>query len=156
MEKTRTFTEYFVTGMKLFILAGALSNFVYIFSNQRIQTGSTISFCAYCPWYDTWSFANEPSVLLLASILLLIRKTWSYVIALGLTGYIMVFGLLNLARTIFNFGIIGLCEGYQQAEPSIFLIQEMQVLYSMIIFLFSLTSFLAQLSSRRHKVALIE
>jgi hypothetical protein len=83
-KNTKLLTLHIVPKAALFALA--LANCIFIWSHRRVQIGEGISFCVYCPWYDNWSFGNEPSILFLASVLLLISKRWSYLIAGTISG----------------------------------------------------------------------
>ena len=50
------------------------------------------------PWYHPWSYFNEPTRLLLASSLLLLDRIWSYLTAIGISGYI-------IARFVYLFAV---------------------------------------------------
>ncbi len=134
---------------KLIILGLALLNFIHIWSYQRVQTGTKISFCVYCPWYDTWSFTNEPSILFLAAFLLLLSRRWSYLIAVAFSGYVVVVGLFYLLRALINFGLFELWSGIQRSEPNIFLVSEIQLVLAGLIF--SYTVFYLVLDSLHRK-----
>ena len=41
------------------------------------------------PWYRPWSYLNEPTCLLLTTSLLLVNRIWSYLIAIGISAYIV-------------------------------------------------------------------
>ena len=123
---------------KLIILGLALLNFIHIWFHQRVQTGSKISFCVYCPWYDTWSFTNEPSILFLAAFLLLLGRRCSYLISIAFSGYVALIGLFYLLRAIINFGLLELWSGVQQSEPNIFLVSEIQIVLAGLIFSYTI------------------
>ena len=50
------------------------------------------------PWYRPWSYGNEPTCLLLAASLLLVGRIWSYLVAVGISGYIVI-------RFVYSFSI---------------------------------------------------
>ena len=126
---------------KSIVFGLALLNFIFIWSHQkvqRVQTSTTISFCEYCSWYETWSFINEPSILLLAAFLLLFSRRWSYIFASALSGYVLVYVLFYLIRSICYFGFFELWKGIQKSEPSIFLVWETQLIWAGIVFSFTI------------------
>lgn len=45
--------------------------------------------CVACPWYYPWSYTNEPTCLLIAASLLWLSRSWSYVVAGVLSGYVV-------------------------------------------------------------------
>src|SRR5436305_2887812 len=71
---------------KSIILGFALFNFILIWIQARSLAMSGIA-CVVCPWYDPWSYINEPSSLLIASFFLWLGRTWSYVIAFAWGSY---------------------------------------------------------------------
>lgn len=139
MKNTKNIKRSFILHMlpKIIVFGMALSNFVFIWfhqKNQMNQVKTTISFCENCSWYETWSFTNEPSILLLAAFLLLFSKRWGYVLASALSGYIVIYVLFYLIRAIIYFGLFDLWKDLQKSEPSIFLIWETQLIWAVIIF----------------------
>lgn len=97
-----------------------LVNAVFVWSNRRSQSGSSISLCVYCPWYDTWSFTNEPSVLFMAAVLILVGKRWSYFVAASMSGWVLAYGAFFMVRAIINFGVGGYLTGLQKYESNFF------------------------------------
>ncbi len=122
---------------KVFLLGLALANFILIWSHQRSQRGPSISMCAFCPWYDSWSFTNEPTILLLATILLLFNRRWNYLASCALSGYVVGYISFYLLRSISHFGLFELWEGLPKAEPSIFLVWEFQIVLATLILIAS-------------------
>jgi membrane protease YdiL (CAAX protease family) len=41
------------------------------------------------PWYCPWSFTNEPTILLVAAIFLLLNRWWGNIVAFFLVGYLI-------------------------------------------------------------------
>jgi hypothetical protein len=75
---------------KTIILGFALFNVILIWIEaRRLATGGIA--CVVCPWYDPWSYTNEPSILLIAAAFLWLSRKWSYLLALGLSGYLWVY-----------------------------------------------------------------
>jgi len=68
------------------ICAFALFNFLLIWTKAREGGGIA---CVVCPWYYPWSWVNEPTLLLLASLFLRLKRTWGYVLTLLLSGYLV-------------------------------------------------------------------
>jgi|SRR6185295_12816206 len=78
--------------LKTIILGFALFNFILIWIEaRRLATGGIA--CLVCPWYDPWSYTNEPSILLLAAAFLWMSRRWSYLVALGLSGYLCAYAI---------------------------------------------------------------
>ena len=123
---------------KLIVFGIALLNFIFIWNQQKVQTSPTFSFCMYCSWYETWSFTNAPSIILLAAFLLLFSKRWSYIFASALSGYVVFQVLFYLIRSISYFGLSELWEGLQKSESRIFLVWETQLVWAGIVFSFTI------------------
>jgi hypothetical protein len=123
---------------KLIVFSLAVVNFIFVFSHSSPMPnigGGAVSFCLYCPWYSTWSFTNEPSILLLATFLILINKRWSYLIAIILSGYIAAVGLFHLIFR--SMSMFEWWEGVQIYEKNIFLAIEIQWFLAAIVFMLS-------------------
>jgi hypothetical protein len=45
--------------------------------------------CLVCPWYRPWSYLNEPTLILVATLALLFSRKWTDAIAVGLSGYLV-------------------------------------------------------------------
>jgi hypothetical protein len=118
---------------KTVIFALAVANCVFISSHQKTQQGSTISFCAFCPWYENWSFTNEPSLILLAAFFLLLSKRWSSLFAAALSGYVVIYISFFLIRSIFHFGLFELLAAIPKSEQNFFLIWELQIVWAAIV-----------------------
>lgn len=118
---------------KLIIFVLAVANWFYIWSHQSVQSESTVSFCYSCPWYESWSYTNAPSVLVFAAFLVLFHKWWAYLVAIGLSGGLAVYILVLLARTIANFGLSETWNRFAGSEPSFLLIWEVQLVWAGII-----------------------
>ena len=73
---------------KSIIVGFALFNFILIWIQARSLDMSGIA-CVVCPWYDPWSYTNEPTRLLIAALSLWLNRAWSYVIAFALGGYMV-------------------------------------------------------------------
>lgn len=133
---------------KLIIFGLAIANGVYIWFHQSFQKESTVSFCYSCPWYETWSYTNAPSLLILAASLLLFSRWWSYLVAVALSGGLAVYIIVYLARTIANFGLPETWKGLTESEPSVLLIWEIQLVWAGIILIFALYYFLRERRDR--------
>ncbi len=77
-----------VLGLKPLILAYALFNFILIWIEARNLALSGIA-CVICPWYDPWSYINEPTRLLVAACSLQLSRGWSYAVTIALTGHMI-------------------------------------------------------------------
>jgi hypothetical protein len=69
-------------------LGFAVFNFILIWLKANEIATSGIA-CIVCPWYYPWSYLNEPSFLLLATIFLRLNRAWAYSVALLLSGYVV-------------------------------------------------------------------
>ena len=65
----------------------AVFNFALVWTMDQ-RMGGLIPFVS--PWYHPWSYFNEPSHLLLAASLLAIGRAWSELVAVGLSGYMVL------------------------------------------------------------------
>ena len=73
--------------LKGFTFGLAVFNFVLLWNlDVRMRGIGTL----VDPWYHPWSYFNEPTQLLLASTLLLTGRIWSYLAAIGISGYIVI------------------------------------------------------------------
>ena len=70
---------------KSIIFGVATFNFAVLWLEAHTMIGA----CVVCPWYYPWSYANEPTLLLVAASFLCIRRKWSYTLALGISGYLI-------------------------------------------------------------------
>jgi len=112
---------------KLIVFGLALSNFFYIY---RETSNNEKVFCLYCPWYETETVNNVPT-LLVAALLLLISRWWSYLLAVFLGGYITIYGLnLFLTRPI---GFLEHWKFIQEYELTILLQWEIQFILAVLI-----------------------
>ena len=73
---------------KSIILAIALGNFIFIWVEARNLATSGIA-CLVCPWYDPWSYLNEPSLLLVAAAFLRLSRILALIISMALSGYLL-------------------------------------------------------------------
>ena len=81
---------------KLIVLGLALCNFILIWMAAQNQVG----ICYLCPWYYPWSFTNEPTRLLLAACGLCLSMKWSYLAAIGLSGFTLFEGASWYSRLL--------------------------------------------------------
>jgi len=65
----------------------ALFNFMVIWTIVQRMGGIA---ALVDPWFRPWSYWNEPSRLLLAASFLLVGRSWSYLAATGLSGYVVL------------------------------------------------------------------
>ena len=67
----------------------ALFNFALVWSEAWHYSTSGIAGIV-SPWYDPWSYGNQPTLLLIAAVFLRLRRPWAYLTALGVSGYLVV------------------------------------------------------------------
>ena len=84
-EKAKTVLPALLTP-KTIVLGLAFCNFIVIWMAARRWESSGL-ICYLCPWYYPWSFTNEPTRLLLAACGLCLSMKWSYLAAIGLSGF---------------------------------------------------------------------
>jgi hypothetical protein len=77
------------------ILAFALVNFMLVWTWDRSTGGIA---CVVCPWYHPWSYLNEPTILLVAALLLRANRWWGHTFALVLAGYLIGSFIYLLSR----------------------------------------------------------
>ncbi len=70
------------------IFGFALFNFILIWIQARNLAISGIA-CVVCPWYHPWSYGNEPTLLLVAAVLLILKRFSSNAGALTLCSYLL-------------------------------------------------------------------
>ena len=90
-------TLLFLVDPRSMIFAFAVFNIILIWKEAWWLAHSGIA-CVACPWYDPWSWFNEPSLLLVAAFFLRLNKLWSWVIALILSGYLLGYFIFLLLR----------------------------------------------------------
>ncbi len=110
----------------------AFLNYLYIQAQIPVKTGTTISFCVVCPWYETSDF-NNVLIILAASIFLLISRRWSYLAAGVLSGFVLFVGLFYIVRAVANFGLSELWQFILKQE-NLFLVWEVQVVLAGVVF----------------------
>lgn len=111
----------------IFGLAGC--NFILIWIKARSWETSGL-ICYLCPWYDPWSYTNAPTLLLIAACCLSLGMRWSYLAAIGLSGFTLSEGIF-LNMNLYYDGILftdGV--GIWLANPSLYI----QYVLSSIIF----------------------
>jgi hypothetical protein len=119
---------------KVIIFGLALLNFFYILSYvPTMRTSGKISFPAISYWYETSDVSNIV-VILAASVFLLISKRWSYLIAISMSGYLVVYGLFDTTRIIIYFGFLKYWSLFNNTYSNIFLAEEIQWILAGIIF----------------------
>jgi hypothetical protein len=77
------------------ILAFALFNFILVWTWDRLIGGVA---CVVCPWYHPWSYLNEPTILLVAALLLRVNRWWGHTLDLVLAGYLIGSFIYLLSR----------------------------------------------------------
>jgi hypothetical protein len=75
----------YILDTKSIILGFAVFNFNLIW----VWDAGITCACVACPWYHTWSYLNEPTILLFAALLLRINRWWSNAVAIVLAGYVI-------------------------------------------------------------------
>jgi len=103
------------------------------------------------PWYHPWTYFNEPTRLLLASSLLLVDRIWSYLAAIGISGYIVV-------RFVYLFAVwegtwFQEWEYLRTYEPYFVGSYESQVLLALMVLLIGLHDLARTLLLGRHEIA---
>ena len=104
---------------KVIIFGLALLNFLYIQSHIPIRTGTKISFCMICPWYETSDF-KDVLIILAASVFLLISKRWSYFIAGMSSGFVLFVGLFYINKSSRKLWLIWTFAVYSKAGENLF------------------------------------
>ena len=132
---------------KLIVFGLALLNFLYILSHIPIRTGTKITFCMVCPWYETSDF-KDVLIILAASVFLLIGNRVSYLIAGSLSGYIVAIALFHLIFR--NMSLLERWEGIQKYETNIFLAFEIQWILAGIVFSFTAFYFLQDVLRKKY------
>jgi hypothetical protein len=130
MKQTKTIIGYMFQP-KVVIFGLALLNLLYIHF-ETVETGTGISFCYICPWYKTETFIHTPT-LLLAALLLLISRWWSYIAAIAFSGHIVVYG-----SNLFITRPLTFAEQWrfiQEYEANILLQYEVQFILAVMIFI---------------------
>jgi hypothetical protein len=83
-QRLKTALVYLVD-IRSIILFFALFNFVLIW-----RWDASITFaCVACPWFHPWSYLNDPTLLLAASIFVRLNRWWGSMIALVLAAMVI-------------------------------------------------------------------
>ena len=118
---------------KSIILGLALFNFVHIWTQAQSMRGIA---CVVCPWYQPWTFTNEPTFILLAAVFLRFGKSWTSALACVLSGYIVanyIYVFLSVDITFLEqFRYL------QRNVAEILVLWETQHLFAAVIFGFAL------------------
>lgn len=88
------------------------------------------------PWFQPWSYFNEPSLLLLAATFLLLSKWWSNAISLSLSGYVLANGTLLINKTGWSQWLVDLDNDWQylrETQGDILKEWEVQLILALII-----------------------
>ena len=116
--------------MKSIIFGLAVFNFIFIWVKAERDGG--IGGAVAPPWYNFWSFTNEPSRLLLAAALLWLSRKWSYALAAIVSGFIA-------GQLVYIFTIIEMTPlqdlKRMLASEDILAEWEMQHVFALIIFM---------------------
>ena len=88
----------FVFDPRSLVFAFALFNFILIWTEARNLGNSGIA-CVVCPWYHPWSWFNEPTLLLVAALFVRLNRTWCYIVALILSGYLVSYSVRLFLQT---------------------------------------------------------
>jgi hypothetical protein len=94
MDRRVKATVLYLIDARSIILAFALFNFILVQTWDREITLA----CVACPWYHPWSYLNEPSILLVAALLLRVSRWWGNTAAFVLTGYLIGSFIYLLSR----------------------------------------------------------
>ena len=70
----------------LVVFGMTVANFVLLWCTALRMGGIA---CVVCPWFYPWTYFNEPTLLLTAGVSILLSRFWSYLIGLGLSGYLL-------------------------------------------------------------------
>ena len=73
--------------VKSIIFGLSVFNFMFIWVKAERDGGTGGALVP--PWYNFWSFTNEPSRLLLEAALLWLGRKWSYALAASVSGFIV-------------------------------------------------------------------
>jgi hypothetical protein len=76
---------FYILNTRSIILAFGVFNFILI---RKLDWDITTT-CAACPWYHSWNYLNEPSLLLAAGLFLWVGRWWGNVSTLLLSGYVL-------------------------------------------------------------------
>ena len=88
---------------KLVVFGMTVANFVLLWYTALRMGGVA---CLVCPWFYHWSYFNEPTLLLIAAVSILFSRFWSYLIGLGLSGYLL--GDLVYRFVVYDLSVVDL------------------------------------------------
>ena len=94
MNRTVKAIVRYLSDPRSIVLAFAIFNFVLVWTWDRQITSA----CVVCPWYHPWSYANEPSILLVAALFLRVNRWWGNTTAVVLAGYLIGSFIYLLSR----------------------------------------------------------
>ncbi|MDQ6653076.1 MAG: hypothetical protein M3Y84_10065 [Acidobacteriota bacterium] len=86
---------FLLVDLRSIILAFAVFNFILIWTWDRNIGGIA---CVACPWYHSWSYSNEPTILLVAALFLRVNRWWGNTTAFVLAGYLIGLFFYLLSR----------------------------------------------------------
>lgn len=144
----KTFQNNFVKKLpKILIFSITFYNFVWIVWQNNLHSGVA---CVVCPWYITYSFPIEAFFLLIASYLLFIRRFWSSIISILLSGYFsfiwlwIIFGFVRInGMSVFTEYLQTITFSENPLE-----IWESQVVIAITIFGFAIYNLIKEISTK--------
>ena len=137
-EKAKTILFALLTP-KTIILGLALYNFIVVWMEVR-KWGGGLN-CYLCPWFYPWSFTNEPTRLLLAACGSCLGMRWSYLAAIGLSGFTLFQGI-SFSASLFHDGmLLESWMGIWQYHSNLMLSLHVQYILASIIFVYAVVCF---------------
>ena len=137
-EKAKTILFALLTP-KTIILGLALYDFIVVWMEVRKWGGGLM--CYLCPWFYPWSFTNEPTRLLVAACGLCLSMRWSYLAAIGLSGFILFQGI-SFSASLFHDGmLIESWRGMWQYHSNLMLSLHAQYVLASMIFVYAVVCF---------------
>jgi hypothetical protein len=112
---------------KLVIFGMTVANFVLLWYTALRMGGVA---CVVCPWFYPWTYFNAPTLLLIAGVSILFSRFWSFLIGLGLSGYLL--GDLFYRFIVYDLGVVDLAR-FSPYEEIVYAWQ-IQYLLGLVVF----------------------
>lgn len=133
---------------KSIILAVSLINLIYVSSEAfEWNRAGGPSFPAFSEWYEKDAFVHVP-ILFVAAFCLIISQKWSYLSAIFLSGYVVIYGLIHFATRTMTF--LEEWNWIRSSEKNLLLEWNLQFILATIILIFTIFYSVIEIKKRRN------
>ena len=146
MERRAGAIVRYLTDLRSILLSFAIFNFIITW-----MMDAEIDFtCAACSWFHPWSYLNEPTILLAASLFLSANRWWGNTVAFLVSGYVIgyvihIFLMIDEPLTALGYD----WKVIRMDHPYLVGSWDSQYLFALIVFCYSALSLKRNFLSRK-------